>query len=101
MGINVFQIGELNTNFLSGASGTFTGTSVASEFPLVFDNINANGSRLVVPYGVYGSVNGTQTLNSGIVVDSYGQPTDGNNASQSQPYRPTGGYFVRTLQFSG
>src|SRR5271157_4056528 len=101
MGINVFQIGELNSNFLAPNSGSFTGTSVASEFPLVFDNINANGSRLVVPYGVYGSVNGTQTLNSGIVVDSYGQPTDGNNASQSQPYRPNGSYFVRTLQFSG
>jgi hypothetical protein len=101
MGINVFQIGELNTNFLTNNSGGFTGTSVASEFPLVFDNINANGSRLVVPYGVYGSVNGTQTLTSGIVFDSYGQPTNGNNANQSQPSRPTGAYFVRTLQFSG
>src|SRR5271157_2258165 len=101
MGINVFQIGELNSNFLAPNSGSFTGTSVASEFPLVFDNINASGSRLVVPYGVYGSVSGTQTINSGVQADSYGQPTDGNGANQSQPYRPNGSYFVRTLQFSG
>ena len=104
MGINVFQIGELNTNIFSATGGNQTGTSVASEFPLAFDNINASGSRLSVLYGVWGSVDGSDSVFNGTFNDSYGQPNgNGNNptTTQSQPIRPNGSYFVRGMFFQG
>src|SRR5271154_2619511 len=98
MGINVYQVGVLNTQMFG--SGGLQAGSYASEFPLAFDNVNASGSRLTKIMGVYGSVD-NQDIFSGQQADSWGQPTGQNNTNSSAaPCRPNGGYFVRGLWFS-
>lgn len=98
MGINVFQVGVLNTQMFG--SGSLQAGSYASEFPLAFDNINASGSRLTKIMGVYASVD-NQDIFSGQQADSWGQPTGLNNNNNSAvPVRPNGGFFIRGLWFS-
>jgi hypothetical protein len=97
MGINSFEIGQLNIHVL-GVSGVQYGASFASEFPLAFDNINAAGARMTKLMGVYANVDtGDCTPGSG---DSFGQPTGYGNPC-AQPCRPNGGYYTRGLWFSG
>jgi hypothetical protein len=97
MGINAFEIGQLNINVL-GPSGNQFGASFASEFPLAFDNINAAGSRMTKLMGVYSNVDSVDCAPGS--ADSYGQPT-GNGNPCGAAVRPNGGYYTRALWYSG
>jgi hypothetical protein len=68
---------EFNPQLLG--SGALQAGSYASEFPLVFDNINGSGSRLVKIMGVYANVDNVDLVNSPSA-DSYGQPTGQDEA---------------------
>jgi hypothetical protein len=99
MGINAFEIGQLNLNVL-GASGHQFGASFASEFPLAFDNVNAAGARMTKLMGVYTNVDTVDCVGN-MGADSYGQPTGGSSGGCAAPIRPNGGYYTRGLWFSG
>jgi hypothetical protein len=80
MGINVYQVGVFNQQMWG--AGALQSGSYASEFPLIFDNINASGSRLAKIMGVYGSVDNGDIFSSQSA-DSWGQPTGQNNTNNS------------------
>src|SRR5271166_4281231 len=97
MAVNIFQVGDINTNlFGSGSNPTAATTGVyASEYPLIADNFNGQLSRYTKIMGVWPSnfINSTSGYPAGSGGnDSWAQP---NGGSSGQAWRPNGGYYAR------
>lgn len=100
MGFHPFEVTILHANlFFTASPSNNRGAGMqASEFPLVSDNINGQLTRYMRLGGVFAAMsnNGSPATSSNA---SYGA-NNGNQNSNTIPWRPFAAYFVRGLWYS-